>query len=446
MSAPTGTPRRRFPDATDREIARLAVPALGALIAEPLYVLADTAVVGHLGTPQLGGLALAGQALLTLHAVSIFLAYGTTAAVSRLLGAGNHAEAARQAVQSIWLALGIGIVGAVGLWAAADPILELLGGRGEVLDNARVYLVVSLPGLPAMLISLACVGYLRGLQDTVRPLIVALVTAVGNLVLELVLIYGFDQGIGASALSTVVAQWVGAGLYIGWVRRAVLAHDVGLAPDVAAIRRQLVVAGDLFLRTVALRGSFTVAVAAAARVGDTELAAHEITFQLWFLIALALDAVAIAGQALMGRHLGADDPEGARAIGRRMIQWGVATGAIACVLVLAARPFVPEVFSDDDAVIALTGFLLVHLALLGPLSGLVFALDGILIGAGDMRFLAIAMGAAAAIFVPAALAVPALDLGIGWVWGAIWLLMVTRAIPLTLRFRSDAWLVTGATR
>ncbi len=434
-----------FPTDTDREIARLAVPALGALIAEPLYVLADTAVVGHLGTPQLGGLALAGQALLTVHAISIFLAYGTTAAVSRLLGAGRHGEAARQAIQSIWLALFIGIVGALALWAAADPILEILGGNGDTLRFARRYLLVSLPGLPAMLISLACVGYLRGLQDTVGPLIVAGVTAVGNLVLELVLIYGFDQGIGASALSTVIAQWVGAGLYLWWVGRAVLEHQVSLRPDLSVLRRQLVVAGDLFIRTAALRGSFTVAVAAAARVGEVDLAAHEIAFQLWFLIALALDAVAIAGQALMGRHLGADDPVGARHIGRRMIQWGLATGAAACVMVLAVRPFIPEVFSNDEAVVALTGFLLIHLALLGPISGVVFALDGILIGAGDMRFLAFAMTGAAAVFVPLVLAVPALDLGIGWVWGCLWVLMIVRVIPLLLRFRSESWLVTGAT-
>ena len=430
---------------TDREIARLAVPALGALVAEPLYILADTAVVGHLGTSQLGGLALASQALLSVHALSIFLAYGTTAAVSRLLGADRRGEAAYQAIQSIWLALGIGIVGGVALWVAADPILELLGGEGDVLTNARVYLQVSLPGLPAMLISLACVGYLRGLQDTVRPLIVAVVTAVGNLVLELVLIYGFDQGIGASALSTVVAQWVGALLYLHWVRQAVEEHDVRLRPDPATLRRQLVVAGDLFLRTAALRASFTVAVAAAARLGDTELAAHEIAFQLWFLVALSLDAVAIAGQAIVGRHLGAGDIAETRRVANRMVQWGVATGAAACVILLAARPWLPDIFSGDDAVVSLAGFLILHLALLGPVSGVVFTLDGILIGAGDMRFLAIAMTGAAAVFIPAVLAVPALDWGIGWVWGAIWLLMIARVVPLALRFRSDVWLRPGAT-
>ena len=431
---------------TDREILRLALPALGALIAEPLYILADTAVVGHLGTPQLAGLALASQALLSFHALMIFLAYGTTAAVSRLLGAGQRREAARNVVQGLWIALGAGVVGAGLIYVLTDPILELLGGQGEVLENARVYLRVSLPGLPAMLVSLAAVGYLRGLQDTVRPLIVAVVTAVGNLVLELVLIYGFDLGIGASALSTVLAQWAGAALYLTWVGRDLRRQGVALLPDLSAMRRQAVVAGDLFLRTAALRGSFTVAVAAAARIGEVELAAHEVVFQLWMLIALALDAVAIAGQAMVGTFLGADDRHGARRVGARMVQWGLTLGVLVAAILLLLRPVLPHLFSDDAAVISLTAFLMIHLALMQPVNGVVFALDGILIGAGDMRFLAWAMIGAAALFVPLALAVPALDAGIGWLWGAIWVLMVARAIGLLWRFRSDAWLVTGAAR
>ncbi|MGI9622595.1 MAG: MATE family efflux transporter [Acidimicrobiales bacterium] len=430
--------------AIDRDIARLAVPALGALVAEPLYILADTAVVGHLGTQELGGLALAGQLLLTVHAVSIFLAYGTTAAVSRLLGAGDRGRAADEAVQSIWLAVGIGILGAVLLGIFAEPLLELLGGEGETLDHAYTYLTISLPGIPAMLISLACVGYLRGLQDTVRPLIVAVTTALGNLALELVLIFGFDLGVGASAFSTVVAQWAGAALYLHWVRQNVRAYGVGLSPRLQAIRSQLVVAGDLFLRTVALRASFTVSVAAAARIGEAELAAHEIATQLFFLIALALDAVAIAGQALVGRFLGADDAEGARRVGRRMIKWGLATGLAAGAIVLVLRPWLPGVFSNDPEVIELASMVFIQLALLAPLAGIVFTLDGILIGAGDMRFLAWAMAGAAALFVPLALAVPALGLGLGWLWACYWVLMTARAIPLLARFVNERWLVTGA--
>jgi putative MATE family efflux protein len=435
------------PTPTDREIARLAVPALGALVAEPLYVLADTAVVGNIGTAELAGVALAGQTLLTFHAMMIFLAYGTTAAVARLLGAGMERDAALQAVQSLWIAATAGVAGAVLLWVTTDPIITLLGGGGEDSDAiagfASTYLRISLFGLPAMLIMLAAVGYLRGLQDTVRPLIVAVATAVANLVLELVLVFGFGYGVGASALSTVVAQWSGALVMLAWVAKAVRSHGVSVRPHWGLIARQAVVAGDLFLRTAALRGSFTVAVAAAARIGTVDLAAHEIVFQLWFTVALALDAVAIAGQALMGRFLGAGDVVGARRVGNRMLGWGLVTGSAFTLLLLALRPVLPDLFSNDPEVIALAGFLMIHLALMQPINGLVFTLDGILIGAGDMRFLAWAMVGAAALFVPLALAVPALDAGIGWLWGAIWLLMIARALALWLRYRGDAWLVTG---
>ncbi len=435
----------------DREIARLAVPALGALIAEPLYVLADTAVVGNLlGTIELAGLSIAGQTLLTVHAIMVFLAYGTTAAVSRLLGAGEKQRAAHQAVQGLWLAAGMGVLLGLLVWRFADPILRLLGetddGNAEaILEQARRYLLVSLWGLPAMLLTLSGVGYLRGLQDTTRPLLVALVTAVFNLVLELVLIVGFDLEIGASAFATVIAQWLGAGAYLWWIGRDVLSHGVKLVPDFSEITRLLRVGGNLFIRTVALRGSFTVSVAAASRISTEALAAHEIAFQFFMFTALALDSVAIAGQSMMGRFLGAGDEEGAHEAGRRVLQWGVAVGLVALVIFGAGAPFLPELFTNDAAVASLASIALIHLALMQPINGIVFALDGILIGAGDMRFLAWAMAGAAAVFIPLALAVPALSLGLGWLWGAIWVLMVTRGLALLWRFQSNRWVVTGAT-
>ena len=164
----------------DRDILRLAFPALGALVAEPLYILADTAVVGRIGTPELGGLALASTVLLVGHSVFIFLAYGTTSTVARLLGAGEHRRAAHQAVQSLWLAGGIGVL-LLGTGLLSGPaLIGALGGTGKVAANAEVYLRISLFGVPAMLIGLAGVGYLRGLQDTARPFYVALATAAGR--------------------------------------------------------------------------------------------------------------------------------------------------------------------------------------------------------------------------------------------------------------------------
>lgn len=430
----------------DREIARLAIPAFGALVAEPVYVLTDTAIVGHLGTPQLGGLAVASTILLTLHSIFIFLAYGTTAAVSRLLGAGDRREAAHQAVQSLWLGALIGaaivVVGLVG----SDPLVSAMGATGAVKANALVYLRISLFGVPALLLVMAGTGYLRGLQDTRTPLLIAVGTGALNLVLEVALIYGLDQGIGASALTTVAAQWVAAAIYLRHVARAGTAHGVDFGPHPASLRRLGAVGRDLLVRTIALRASLLVATAVATRMGTVEVAAHQITFEVWSFLAMMLDAIAIAGQALVGRTLGAGDATSARGAGRRMIELGVAFGVVVGVAVLALRTVLPEVFTDDPEVVALATFLMVWLAVLQPVNAIAFVLDGILIGAGDMRFLAWAMAVAAGVFVPAALAVAVTGAGIGWLWAALGLLMTTRVVTLGARFAGDGWVVLGATR
>ena len=431
----------------DREIWRLAWPALGALVAEPLYVLADTAIVGRIGTPQLGGLALAASILLTAHAMFIFLAYGTTAAVARLLGAGEHRRAAHQAVQSLWLALAAGVVLAVAGLLLSSWLVNTLGGDDpEVLANALVYLRISLLGLPAMLVVLAGVGYLRGVQDTKRPFAVALGSAVGNFVLEVVLVYGFDQGIGASALSTVIAQTAAAAAFVWWTRQAVARHGVGLRPDPAVIRRLAIAGWDLLIRTSALRVSLTITVAVAARIGTDDLAAHQIVFEVWTVLALVLDAVAIAGQALIGLALGAGRPDRARALGRRMIGWGAASGVMTGVVVLALSGVLPHVFTEDAAVVALAAFLLLHVGFSQPAAGVVFALDGVLIGAGDLRFLAVSMVGAGVVLVGGGLVVVAVSAGVGWLWAALHAWMGTRLALMLWRFASPAWQVTGADR
>jgi putative MATE family efflux protein len=427
----------------DREILRLALPALGALTAEPLYRLADTAVVGHLGTAELAGLAIAVTALSTAYAVFIFLAYGTTSAVSRLLGAGDEREAAHQALQGLWLAVGIGVVLAAVGFVVADPVVQLLGAEGAVRTNALIYLRISLLGIPGTLIVLAGTGYLRGLQDTVFPLRVAVLTAVLNLVVEVVLIFGFDHGIGASALSTVLAEWTAAFIYLRRITVAVRVHDVALQPDRARLRSLAVVGRDLFIRTAALRASLTLSTAVAARVGTTDLAAHQVAFEIWSFLALVLDALAIAGQAMIGRLLGAGDAATARAAARRMIEIGVLVGVALGAIVILSRSGLADVFSSDPAVISLTAFLLIWVGALQPLNAVVFVLDGVLIGAGDMRFLAWAMVGAAVVFIPAAASVLIFDLGIGWLWAAIGLLMLTRGVALGLRFHGNQWARTG---
>lgn len=435
---------RPFAHPHDREILRLAVPALGALAAEPLYVLVDTAVVGRLGTPQLGGLAVATTLLLTGYVLFNFLAYGTTASVARRLGAGDPRGAARDGAQGMWLALGIGVALAVLGLALAPWLVAIMGATGPIETNALVYLRISLVGVPALLLTLAGTGYLRGRQDTMTPLLVTLVAVAANLVLELVLIYGFGFGIGASALATVVAQLGSAAAYVWWVARDVRAAGVPVAPEAAAIRRLAVVGRDLFVRTAALRLSLTFATAVAARLGAVDLGAHQIAFELWSFLALVLDSLAIAGQAMIGRLLGSGNVADARRAGRRMIEWGVGAGVLFAAGVAALRPVLPRLFTDDAEVVALCAFVLVFVAALQPVNAVVFVLDGVLIGAGDMGFLARAMVLAAVVFAAAAGAVLVLGLGIGWLWASLGVLMLTRMAALAWRFAGDAWAVAGS--
>jgi putative MATE family efflux protein len=315
-----------------------------------------------------------------------------------------------------------------------------------VRTNALVYFRISLAGVPAFLLTMAGVGYLRGMQNTTAPLIVALATAVFNLVFELVLIHGFGFGIGASAFATVVAQWLGAFAYMGWVISAARRNGAGLRPDPIAIRRLAQAGSALLIRTAALRAAIIVSTAVAARIGVIDLGAHQIAFEIWSFLAFTLDAVAIAGQAMTGRLLGAGEVERARAVGLRMIHWGIGLGVACGALVAATHQVLPSAFSGDPAVRSLAAFLLLWVAVLQPVNGVVFVLDGILIGAGDMGFLAKAMVGALLCFLPAAAAVLVLDLGIGWLWAAIGLLMATRLVALAVRFRGDAWMVAGALR
>jgi len=428
----------------DREIVRLAVPAFGALIAEPLYVLADTAVVGHIGTTQLGGLAVASSVLLTLYTVFIFLAYGTTAQVSRLLGAGDEREAAHQAVQSMWLAALLGVALIVVGFALAEPVVGLFGAEGGVRDNALVYLRISLLGIPALLVVLAGTGYLRGLQDTRTPLILAVGTGAVNLVLELVWIYGLGFGIGASALSTVIAQYIAASVYIWRLGRAALATGAELRPHPASLRALARIGRDLLVRTAAMRGALLVATATATRIGTDDVAAHQVTWEIWTFLAYGLDAVAIAGQAMVGRSLGAGDAAQARGAARRMMEWGVVMGVVAGLVLFSLRTVLPHLFTSDPSVIHLAAFLLAIAALIQPANAIAFVLDGILIGAGDLHFLAWSMLGISAVLAAACGVVLALGLGIGWVWAGIGLWMALRVVVLGRRFTTDRWVVLGA--
>ncbi|MET7286778.1 MATE family efflux transporter [Streptomyces sp. NPDC005573] len=440
-AVPPATRRRH-----DREIVTLAVPAFGALVAEPLFVMADSAIVGHLGTSQLAGLGVASALLTTAVSVFVFLAYATTAAVARRVGAGDLRAALRQGMDGIWLALflGAGVIAVV--LPLAPGIVTLFGASATAAPYATTYLRISSLGIPAMLAVLAATGLLRGLQNTRTPLYVAVAGFIANAALNAGLVYGAGLGIAGSAWGTVIAQCGMAAVYLGVVVRGARRHHASLRPDLAGIRASAQAGVPLLVRTLSLRAILMIATAMAARLGDADIAAHQIILSLWSLMAFALDAIAIAGQAIIGRYLGAGDAQGARETCRRMVRWGLATGVVLGLIVVVARPLFLPLFTSDSVVkdAALPALLMV--ALSQPVCGIVFVLDGVLMGAGDGPYLARAMVLTLAVFAPVALLVPTLGGGLTALWGAMTLMMTVRLLTLWLRARSGHWIVTGATR
>lgn len=430
----------------DREIVALAVPAFGALVAEPLFVMADSAIVGHLGTPQLAGLGVAAALLATGVSIFVFLAYATTAGVARRVGAGDVRAAVRQGLDGIWLAVLLGTAVTAAVLPTASALIDAFGTSATAAPYATTYLRVSALGIPAMLVVLAATGVLRGLQDTRTPLYVAVGGFTANAALNVALVYGAGLGVAGSAWGTVIAQWAMAAAYLAIVVRGARRHGASLRPDAAGIRACARAGAPLLVRTLSLRGMGLIATAVATSLGDTEIAAHQIVLSLWNLMAFALDAIAIAGQAIIGRYLGASDPEGARAACRRMVRWGVASGVVLGALVVAGRALFIPLFTTDAAVRDTLLPALLVVALAQPVAGVVFVLDGVLMGAGDGPYLAWAMLLVLAVFTPAALLVPALGGGLTTLWWAMTLMMAARLATLWLRARSGRWLVTGAVR
>ncbi|SFR68031.1 putative efflux protein, MATE family [Agromyces sp. CF514] len=446
MSGPTST--------VDRDILRLAVPALGALIAEPLFLLADTAMVGHLGATPLAGLGIASAVLQTIIGLMVFLAYATTPMVARRLGAGDERAAVSAGVDGLWLAAGLGAVLAVLGWFATPWLVGVFGASAEVSAAASAYLSISMLGLPAMLLVFAATGLLRGLQDTTTPLWVAGIGFTANIALNFVFIYGLGLGIAGSAVGTVIAQWGMVLVYVVVIARHTMRVGASPWPHHAGVLRGAASGGWLFLRTLSLRAALLLATWAATSLGPDELAAYQVAITIYFTLGFALDALAIAAQALIGKGLGEGDVAQVRAVLRRCVQWGVISGVVLGALVVATAWVLPAVFTSSAEVAALLPPSLVVLGLSAPLGGLVFVLDGVLIGAGDARYLAWTGLVNLAAFVPLAL---------GTIWwadaaglpSATSLALLTaafaigylaaRTVTLSLRARGAAWMVTGVT-
>lgn len=432
-----------------REILRLAVPAFGALVAEPLFLLADSAIVGHLGVAQLAGVGLATTVLHTAVGLMVFLAYSTTPAVARAIGEGRLGKALAAGRDGVWLALLLGVALAAAGSLTAEPLAGLLGATGEVRDYAAEYLFWSMPGLVAMLLVFAGTGVLRGLQDTRTPLVVATAGFAANIALNLYLVYGLGLSVAGSAIGTSIAQWAMALVYVVMVARNARRHGVPLAPNWHGLRTMASVGSWLMLRTLSLRLAILATVVVATAQGAVNLAAHQLAMTIFSFLAFALDAIAIAAQALIGKELGAANPARARALTRTMVRWGLGFGAVTGALLAVAAPFIGVLFTPEAAIHAALAPALWVLAAGQPLAGIVFVLDGVLIGAGDARYLAIAGVVNVLFYAPMLAAVhlirPDGAAGLLWLWVAFSLgYMLARGVTLGLRARTDSWMVLGS--
>jgi putative MATE family efflux protein len=441
--------------AQSRDILRLAVPAFLALVAEPLFLLADSAIIGHLGTAQLAGLGVASATLITAANIFVFLAYGTTSIVSRQIGAGSERGALEAGIDGTWLAVLLGAATSVAVALAAEPLCRLFGASDDAIGYAATYLRISALGIPAMLVALAATGVLRGLQDTRTPLVASVAGFSSNVLLNLLFVFGFGWGIAGSAWGTVIAQTgMAIGLVIVLVRHSRRAGAT-LHAHPGRVLRAALTGIPLLVRTLALRAILLVTTWVAAGLGDVPLASHQVAATVWSFLAFALDALAIAAQAITGKALGAGDVAAARAATTTMVRWGIWGGAVLGLVLLVVHSLLPALFSTDPAVRSALSAALVVVALGQPLAGFVFVVDGVLIGAGDGRWLAGAMAATLVLYLPLAswvhttgdeLLAHGAPHAVTVLWVVFTAFMAIRAGFFWWRIRGDAWAVTGAAR
>lgn len=446
MTDASGTVRRRDIRLLDREIFRLAIPALGALVAEPLFLLTDTALVGHLGADSLAGLGIASVILHTAIGLLIFLAYATTPMVARRLGAGDRAGAVRAGFDGMWLALLIGVLLALLGIPTIEPLVAAFGSTAAVSAAAESFLFVSLWGVPPMLMVIAATGLLRGLQNTRTPLVIAVIGFATNAALNAVFIYGFGWGIAGSAAGTVVAQWGMAIAYAVITIAGARQLGASIRPALSGVVHALRSGGWLLVRTVSLRVAMVATVVMATSLGVPELAAMQVALSVFSAVTFALDALAIAGQALIGHALGARDLERVRTVTRRLVQLALIGGVLMCVVIASLSPVLAPVFTGDAEVQGLLWPVLAFMAVCLPLAGYVFVLDGVLIGAGDARYLAIVGVVNLVVYLPLLWLAGATGLQGGIALIAIWAafglgFMGSRGVTLGLRARGDRWMV-----
>lgn len=414
----------------------LAFPALGALAADPLVSLVDTLFVGRLGVTPLAALGVNTSIFSMAFVVFNFLAYGTTPMVAGAVGRGDVDRAGRIAVEALTLAFIAGLVALALLQLFARPIVEAMGATGELVEPALVYLRIRAFAGPAVLLITAGHGIFRGWHDTRTPLRVTLALNVVNLVLDPLLIFGFGWGIAGAAVATVVAQWSGALCFL-WLVLVRRREALGVRRELPRPRDLLPflhIGGTLVIRTFSLIGTLTLATAVATRIGTVAVAAHQVASQLWLGLALVVDALAVAGQAMVARYRGSRGGRAARVAADRLLVWGFAVGLGLAFGFTAVSPWLPRIFTDDPTAIAGVRSLLPFVIVMQPINALVFVWDGILIGAEDFRYLAAQMVLSAIIAGVVLLLVLPLDWGLEGVWWGIVALMLGRLLTLAARY------------
>ncbi|WP_433656672.1 MATE family efflux transporter [Nocardia sp. CA-128927] len=426
-------------------ILRLAVPTLGVLVAEPIYLLFDLAVVGRLGALALAGLAVGGLILAQTSSQLTFLSYGTTARAARKHGAGDERGAVAEGVQATWLAIAVGVLILVLVQAFAVPLTSAIAGGGEIATEALEWVRIALFGVPLILISMAGNGWLRGVQETRRPLIYVVAGLAVSGVLCPVLVHGLLGAprleLPGSAVANVAGQLVMAGLFLN----ALVRERVSLAPHWSVMRAQLVLGRDLIVRSLAFQACFVSAAAVAARFGAASVAAHQLVLQLWNFLALTLDALAIAAQTLVGAALGAGDAPGARALARRVTGWSEVFALALAACFAAGAGLIPKLFTDDPAVLDRTHVTWWFFVCIIPVAGIVFALDGVLLGAGDAAYLrTTTLGSALLGFLPAIWLSLVFDWGIAGIWSGLVAFMLLRLVAVSWRAWSGRWARVGA--
>ncbi|MEA1025338.1 MATE family efflux transporter [Corynebacterium pseudotuberculosis] len=416
-------------------ILRLALPALGVLAATPLYLLFDTAVVGTLGAASLAALGAGTTIYAQVTTQLTFLSYGTTARSARLFGAGKKKEAVAEGVQATWLALFVGTVLAVTIFLGAPQFTFWLSGSSEVSSAATSWLRVTAAGIPLVLIIMAGNGWLRGVQNTRLPLLFTLSGIFPGMVLVPILVGRY--GLVGSAWANIVGITITSFLFIACLFRM---HEGSVQPNWSIMRSQLTLGRDLILRSLSFQISFLSAAAVAGRFGPESLAAHQVLLQLWSFLTLVLDSLAIAGQMLTGAALGAKDVARARRVGQVSVLYSTMFGIALAVIFAAGFQVIPGIFTSDEGVLQEISGPRWQLVLMIVLGGVVFAFDGVLLGAADAAYLrTVSLLSVLVGFLPGVWLALLFNAGLVGVWWGLVSFISIRMIAGVWRFYSMKW-------